>query len=427
MRSSRTWLFVLAMGLVPPLAGHALAAPPAPTLPTCQGELSGTRVYGGNVAFVGAKSWQPRGGEFSFVIETPNAIPDDALVTVCFGWKRAGGTPEATDFTVESHPTRIVQFDASRKSVTIAATVPALTSPLPRWADHANGSVAGVYEGLWTVPVADVRVLVYKPTGEPVVDTLTTVGITSTAWAFACAIAAVALGLGLLYGCARIRQPQLARVNPLLRIIATERNYASLSQAQIILWTLVVGASAVYVMALSGDLIDITGGTLVLLGISGGATVASKWKSAIDDQARSGAPLPAVGAGGAAIGPPAAVVPAAPAVAQPGSAAGPGQPAAIPAAPAVAPATGPAGPPAAVPPKSRPQWTDLLVSLDQVNGTFVATIDVTRVQMLFFTLITAAFVVLKVITSYEIPPIPDGFMTLMGVSNGVYLGSKFAK
>ena len=38
-----------------------------------------------------------------------------------------------------------------------------------------------------------------------------------------------------------------------------------------------------------------------------------------------------------------------------------------------------------------------------------------------------AIVVLTVATSYEIPPIPDGFMTLMGISNGVYLGSKFAK
>ncbi len=62
-----------------------------------------------------------------------------------------------------------------------------------------------------------------------------------------------------------------------------------------------------------------------------------------------------------------------------------------------------------------------------VDGKPVQTIDVTRVQMLFFTLITAAFVVLTVGSTYEIPPIPDGFMTLMGISNGVYLGSKFAK
>lgn len=227
------------------------------------------------------------------------------------------------------------------------------------------------------------RILLYRPSGEVVVDVLTTVGVTWLPWAVFIALAAAAIALLLLYVCSRIRQPQLAGANPLLRIVATELNYASLSQAQIILWTLVVGTSAVYVMALSGDLIEITGGTLVLLGISGAATVAAKLH----------------GGGGT---PPAAVVPA-------------------PAAPPAAAATPP------VPARARPEWTDLVVSLIWVDGTFVATIDVTRVQMLFFTLITAAFVVLKVATSYEIPPIPDGFMTLMGISNGVYLGSKFAK
>lgn len=68
-----------------------------------------------------------------------------------------------------------------------------------------------------------------------------------------------------------------------------------------------------------------------------------------------------------------------------------------------------------------------MISVERVDGSVVQTIDVTRVQMLFFTLITAAFVVLKVVSSYEIPPIPDGFMTLMGISNAVYLGSKFVK
>ena len=47
-------------------------------------------------------------------------------------------------------------------------------------------------------------------------------------------------------------------------------------------------------------------------------------------------------------------------------------------------------------------------------------------QMLYFTLVTAVFVALKVITSYEIPVIPDGFLILMGISNSVYVASKFA-
>jgi hypothetical protein len=386
--------------------------------PTCNADLSSTKVQGGIVGATAQKRWQPRGGEFTFAVDTPTSLPADALITICFGWKRAGVPIDPKDF-IESRPTRILKLEPDKKSLTVAATVPNLPPAPPRFREQ-KGKL-GVYQGFAIVPVADVRILVYRPNGENVVDILTTVGVTRVSWAIFGAFVAVAGALVALYLCSLIRQPQLKGANALLRIIATERNYASLSQAQIILWTLVVGASAVYVMVLSGDLIDITGGTLVLLGISGAATVVAKWKSAIDDQKR--APL-AVAPG------PAGALPAAPAQ----GAAAPA-PAGIvaPAAGAPAPATGAvAAPPAAVPvplvpPKVTPEWSDLVISLERVNGTVVQTIDVTRVQMLFFTLITATFVVVKVATSFEIPPIPDGFMTLMGLSNGVYLGSKFAK
>ena len=52
-------------------------------------------------------------------------------------------------------------------------------------------------------------------------------------------------------------------------------------------------------------------------------------------------------------------------------------------------------------------------------------IDVTRVQMLFFTLITAFFFAMKILVSSQIPEIPQGFLLLMGISNGVYLTAKF--
>jgi hypothetical protein len=68
-----------------------------------------------------------------------------------------------------------------------------------------------------------------------------------------------------------------------------------------------------------------------------------------------------------------------------------------------------------------PRWSDLV--MEEVQGREV---DVTRVQMLYFTLVTAVFVVMKVVTSYEIPAIPEGFLILMGISNSVYVGSKFA-
>jgi len=47
--------------------------------------------------------------------------------------------------------------------------------------------------------------------------------------------------------------------------------------------------------------------------------------------------------------------------------------------------------------------------------------------MLLFILITAVFVLLSVLTTYAIPEIPTGFLTLMGISNGVYLGAKVAQ
>src|SRR5262249_4536013 len=75
---------------------------------------------------------------------------------------------------------------------------------------------------------------------------------------------------------------------------------------------------------------------------------------------------------------------------------------------------------AAPSPTSRePYWSDLLTADRGANE-----IDVTRVQMLIFTLISAAFVGLKVVVSYEIPEIPENFQLLMGISNGVYIGGR---
>jgi hypothetical protein len=63
------------------------------------------------------------------------------------------------------------------------------------------------------------------------------------------------------------------------------------------------------------------------------------------------------------------------------------------------------------------QWSDLIIASEEI--------DVTRVQMLFFPVIVALFVTLKVLTSGEIPTIREGFLLLMGISNGVYLTAKF--
>jgi hypothetical protein len=45
--------------------------------------------------------------------------------------------------------------------------------------------------------------------------------------------------------------------------------------------------------------------------------------------------------------------------------------------------------------------------------------------MLFFTVLIAVFVSIHVVDSFQIPDIPPSFLGLMGLSNGVYLLSKF--
>ena len=81
------------------------------------------------------------------------------------------------------------------------------------------------------------------------------------------------------------------------------------------------------------------------------------------------------------------------------------------------------------PPETQiPRWSDLVVNQSvKDDGTVTREIDIARFQMLLFTLITAGFVLMSVVTTYVIPEISTGFVTLMGISNGVYMGSKIAQ
>jgi hypothetical protein len=69
-----------------------------------------------------------------------------------------------------------------------------------------------------------------------------------------------------------------------------------------------------------------------------------------------------------------------------------------------------------------PTWSDLVTDEFEPNE-----VDVARVQMLVFTVISASFVALKIAESGTIPEIPSSYVTLMGISNGVYLTAKFAR
>jgi hypothetical protein len=282
----------------------------------------------------------------------------------------------------------------------------------------------------------------------------------------------MALILTLLWWICSFRLSDISRSKPLLCLITTRRGFASLSQFQIVLWTFVVLASVIYVIALSGDLIEITTGTLVLLGISGTATVVAKAKSESDDKkpvavpdpiaateeytiaqyeadqltkevARAGTEEERENRQGAADEAAAKAAKAKATLELANAMAAAVQARTVVATAADEPAKkiALAGAQKAdddVLDKKKllavasayaakiirirhPSWSDLV--MEEFQG---RELDVTRVQMLCFTIVSAVFVLLSVTTNFIIPEIPNGYLVLMGISNGVYVTSKFA-
>jgi hypothetical protein len=429
----------------------------------CNVPTTGARTDGGSVAPSAFKNWQPPGGDIEFIATTSKTIPNDALIRACFRWKLAEGDPGKFS---ESPGIRVL--DRQPNSIKITVTVPHLRNQPPRpYGSKGQDARVGSYAlADLLVPQADVRVLVLDPELNQTIDGWATVGLTSVWFASFIALLTVSLSLLSLWAVSRRRFASVSKT--MLFLITTRRGFASLSQFQIILWTFIVVASAVYVIALSGDLIPITAGTLVLLGISGAATVIAKAKSENDavapppplDPAKAEADAQVAERyaqnvrGAATVASPAEKVEAnlaaeeaeakarvarAKAVAAEAIATAARKRSAVTTAPdkqqaeaearaaeeaaeekrkaaAVAEAEA-----AAAERVRHPRWSDLV--MEEIQG---RELDVTRVQMLFFTLVTASFVVLKVVTSYEIPIIPEGYLILMGISNSVYVGSKFA-
>jgi hypothetical protein len=359
------------------------------------------------------KRWQPRGGVIQFVVRGFPAIPEKASFHVCFRWKAT--TPDNKTAYVQVRPDRL---DRNNDTWTVTTTIPRDFRTL---ADGMHQAKA-----LPLVPLADVRIVAFADK-TLAADVVTTIGITYPWAAIVFALATVAIALIVLWFITkkRLTQPGIQAASWPLRIIATPNGNASLSQLQVVLWTLVVAASAVYVMSLSGDLIQITDGTLVLLGIAGAAAIGAKVHNASQDTTAQTAAVTAqkdadkagIDAANTAALP--GVTPAQIAIANREAA-----DKATKAQSAQQRANDVVNPPAT----QQPRWSDLIVAEStRADGTVSREIDVARFQMLLFTLITAVFVLMNVLTTYVIPEIPTGFLTLMGISNGVYLGAKVAQ
>ena len=413
----------------PPAEQSPAPSPPpaaaAETTPSCK---TSSKAIAGGASVVQAaeeslqhKSWQAKGGEIQFTVNSLTPIPADASVLVCFRWKSS--KPESNIKFIENRPSRL-ELSGDGKLLKVTTTVPDDLGPQP----------SDVAQALPFVPFAEVRILAIDiKKKELVADAITAIGITRPLAALILAIAAVVLGFVILYIAVarRLDHPGILKADWLLRIISTPSAVASLSQFQILLWTFVVAASAVYVMALSGQLIVITNGMLVLLGIAGAAMVAAKAHSeAQGATAEATAARTATEHASAEIDRAAAeaVASANPAdLARSEAAKGAAKTADEKAQ--FAKATRERANAIKDPPATQiPRWSDLIVNETvQDDGTRTREIDVARFQMLLFTLITAVFVLMNVLTTYVIPEISVGFQTLLGISNGVYMGSKIVQ
>jgi hypothetical protein len=343
-------------------------------------------------------------------------IPDKASFFVCYRWKTKS---DDTQFD-QTRPDQ-VERNNDGTTWTVTTTIPRqLQAPPPKAVPESAFPL---------VPLADVRIIAFKEDKTVAADASTVIGVTHPFVAFFWATFTIIVMLIALcfIACKRLKHPGIKKANWFLQIISTPSGYASLSQLQIVLWTLVVAACAVYVMALSGELIEITDGTLVLLGIAGAAALGAAAHTASQSSAAAAAAdaaqhdadnakIDAAEKGAAAAGAANAAAVAAKNIADT---------AAMKTQKAAETATNRAAAFKEPPQTQVPKWSDLIISESTaISGAVSREIDVTRFQMLLFTLITAAFVLLNVLTTYVIPEIPTGFLTLMGISNGVYLGAK---
>ena len=153
-----------------------------------------------------------------------------------------------------------------------------------------------------------------------------------------------------------------------LRIWQGKTGKASLSNFQIWLWTLIIFSLAVYLWWATGELFSFESDVLWLLGIAGSGSVAARATAALRQE--------------------------------------PGRQLAD-----------------ADDTVTSDKATASLRDLIMTDGGF----DLFKLQMLVFTLFTAGYVVVTVVTSLEFPDIPDGLFWLMGISNGTYVAAKAVK
>lgn len=417
---------LLWLALVPFCAPNlALADAPPAAVPTCGMPRTPKPVANGPITIMvnGATTWQPRGGEVLVEVSSTDAALGSLHYIACFTWddidaasyadgaalKKADRGADANDqgSKAKDHDavaetdwiTSFVKIRPSTQSglVNLGVTVPPLRSSLSSLGSRWRGEFPSTGMGL--VPVSYLRIIGYDKDDNVLADELRPIGITSIKLGFIIAVATVALALFVIHslvGTKRVKTGgSMVSLDWLLNMSRMPDGRASLSGFQVLIWTLVIAGGSVYVMALSGDLVDLPSGALTVLGIAGAAKLLA---ANADNRAAADAARKALQPAGGGANPP--------------------QPPPPPPDPALDQPPQPQAP-AAVPQTREPCWQDLILDPD------TQTPNVSRMQMLLFTVVSAAFVLTQVLNYYVIPDIPTGYQILMGISNGIYVGRKF--
>jgi hypothetical protein len=266
--------------------------------------------------------WQPQDGHVQFTLtskdgKVPSSI-NNIEVVVCFGWpEKVHQSADAGLSNTLYQSNYLETVDRDSGSVTYQTVF-----PVGLWNDDKNaptlsdvgadlvnrlrGRPRHLFDGLGLVPIVNMRILARtiggpNPSADPnALDVTVPVGISFRPLALFVTTLLTLVAWALLRKWAKRRK---IRGGGILLIISNRNGYASLSQFQILLWTFVIGAGAVYVMVLSGSLITIPDQALALLGISGFSALSAAIKSnqtsenAVTPQTAPPTPAPPVQAG----------------------------------------------------------------------------------------------------------------------------------
>ena len=266
------------------------AAGVAPAAPDCAASKQSPTTSNLLINVLPKTAWQPPDGRVQFTVTAPEGkVPsaiDTLKIQVCFGWpKQIQKSADKAEAQQYYHSTYLRTVARSDTSVTFETNLPdeLWAGKADSWRPNLWSSLhyrintvlnrpRHVFDGWGLIPIVNMRVTaqsqVSSGTSTELItqDAVLPVGVSSHLIALLMMILSVGIFWAILLGWAQRRG---IPGRGILKVISNRKNYASLSQFQIVLWTIVIGGGAVYVMSLTGSLIDIPDQALALLGIAG--------------------------------------------------------------------------------------------------------------------------------------------------------------